>query len=429
MSWQPPSGSSDYFNFCATGSVDVPSNASGFQFPRTGNAYAGIAFSWQQSLPTGREYIEVGLTSSLITNKKYCGGYYVSRAENFLGACDRIGMYLDADSVFYFTGSYSPLIKTPQIENAAGNVITDTVNWVLIKGVFVAQGGERFLLLGNFRDSASTITVGPGPAYYYIDDVFIEEMQVDTANTGADNTICEGDSIQLGTAIGSGCIYTWQPAAGLSDSTAAQPLAFPAQTTTYILTVQDTSTGTICDWTSTDSVTVTVISFTPQLADAGTDATLCKGESVMLGTAPCGNCTYQWQPFSDLNDAALAQPIATPQQTTAYVLTMTDSFPPCGKTTTDTVNVFVDDCPQPEQPIEIYNIFTPNGDTRNDVFFIKNLPANSALQIFNRWGSRVYESGNYNNQWDGGGVPDGTYYYILVLPTKESYHGFVEIRR
>jgi gliding motility-associated-like protein len=430
LTWQPPSGSSDYYNVCGTTGVGVPSNNSGFQFPRTGNAYAGISFGWYQSLPIDREYLEVGLVTPLLSEKKYCGGYYVSLGEAVsANAVDRLGMYLDNDSVFYFSPFYSPIIKSPQVENAAGNVITDTVNWVLIKGVFVAQGGERFVVLGNFRDSASTTTVmvssfQPGAAYYYIDDVFIEEMQVDTANAGGDATICEGDSIQLGTAAGSGCIYTWQPAIGLSDTTVAQPTAAPAQTTTYILTAHDTSTGTLCDWTSTDTVTVTVIPFTPQTADAGADKTLCKGESVTLGTAPCSSCTYQWQPATWLSDATIAQPTATPQQTTAYVLTMTDSVPPCTRTTSDNVTVFVEDC-----TIEVFNIFTPNGDTKNDFFFIKNLPPNSALQIFNRWGGRVYESSNYNNQWDGGDVPDGTYYYILVLSGKETFHGFVEIRR
>ena len=103
---------------------------------------------------------------------------------------------------------------------------------------------------------------------------------------------------------------------------------------------------------------------------------------------------------------------------------MTDSVPPCGKTTTDTVNVFVQDC-----EVEVFNIFTPNGDDKNEYFHVNNLPANSALQIFNRWGNRVYNSSNYGNNWNGDGVPDGTYFYLLMLPDKKTYHGFVEIRR
>jgi hypothetical protein len=39
----------------------------------------------------------------------------------------------------------------------------------------------------------------------------------------------------------------------------------------------------------------------------------------------------------------------------------------------------------------------------------------SELHVFNRWGNKVFESKNYNNDWDGGGLPAGTYYYILDL--------------
>ncbi|MBK5284252.1 MAG: gliding motility-associated C-terminal domain-containing protein, partial [Bacteroidia bacterium] len=128
-------------------------------------------------------------------------------------------------------------------------------------------------------------------------------------------------------------------------------------------------------------------------------------------------------------------PIASPQQTTTYVLTVTSYPTECIApfSRSDTVTVIVEPpClppTPPEQSIEVYNIFTPNNDLKNEVFYIKNLPANSSLQIFNRWGMKVFSSGNYNNTWDGGGVPDGTYFYLLVLPDKEVIRGFLEIRR
>ena len=82
--------------------------------------------------------------------------------------------------------------------------------------------------------------------------------------------------------------------------------------------------------------------------------------------------------------------------------------------------------------VEIPNIFTPgNGDNKNDVFFIKNLEANpnSTLKIFNRWGNVVFESGNYQNNWDGDDLPDGTYFYSLSLKSGKSYQGTVKLLR
>ncbi|MGZ3754072.1 MAG: T9SS type B sorting domain-containing protein [Mucilaginibacter sp.] len=63
----------------------------------------------------------------------------------------------------------------------------------------------------------------------------------------------------------------------------------------------------------------------------------------------------------------------------------------------------------------IPNIFTPNNDGLNDVFKIKGLESypGSQLTIFNRWGNEVYRADNYLNNWDGGNLAEGTYYYIL----------------
>jgi len=63
----------------------------------------------------------------------------------------------------------------------------------------------------------------------------------------------------------------------------------------------------------------------------------------------------------------------------------------------------------------IPNLFTPNGDGLNDLFVIKNLLQYQGreLMVINRWGNQVYKSNNYNNDWDGGSLAEGTYYYIL----------------
>ncbi|HZY82200.1 MAG TPA: PKD-like domain-containing protein [Cyclobacteriaceae bacterium] len=78
--------------------------------------------------------------------------------------------------------------------------------------------------------------------------------------------------------------------------------------------------------------------------------------------------------------------------------------------------------------IFIPNIFTPNGDASNEVFYIRNLPADSKLLITNRWGKEVYKSSSYQNDWNGGDTVDGMYYYTLTLGS-QSYSGWVEILR
>jgi len=61
------------------------------------------------------------------------------------------------------------------------------------------------------------------------------------------------------------------------------------------------------------------------------------------------------------------------------------------------------------------NVITPNGDGNNDRLVIPdiNLFPGSKLSIYNRWGNEVYHSANYANDWEGKGLADGTYYYLL----------------
>ncbi|HHS95923.1 MAG TPA: gliding motility-associated C-terminal domain-containing protein, partial [Phaeodactylibacter sp.] len=89
-----------------------------------------------------------------------------------------------------------------------------------------------------------------------------------------------------------------------------------------------------------------------------------------------------------------------------------------------------------DAPCAVPSVITPNGDGLNDQFIIPCLPNNqgSKLSIFNRWGSEVYFSENYQNDWEGtfenSNLPSGTYYYIIWLNdglgTKLTGYVFIE---
>lgn len=75
---------------------------------------------------------------------------------------------------------------------------------------------------------------------------------------------------------------------------------------------------------------------------------------------------------------------------------------------------------QCEQVI-VYSGFSPNGDDVNDFFTIRGLEEypSHKLRIFNRWGNMIFEGENYQNNWDGdwngARVPQGTYFYMVEL--------------
>ncbi len=85
--------------------------------------------------------------------------------------------------------------------------------------------------------------------------------------------------------------------------------------------------------------------------------------------------------------------------------------------------------------MEILTGFSPNGDGVNDFFTIRGLQSfpDNELQIFNRWGSLVFQQKGYKNKWDGTfnnqNLPDGTYFYLLQAGGGQEYSGFVQINR
>lgn len=85
--------------------------------------------------------------------------------------------------------------------------------------------------------------------------------------------------------------------------------------------------------------------------------------------------------------------------------------------------------------ITIPNVFTPNGDGKNDVFEIPGLEnySNNQLTVMNRWGAAVYDKKSYQNDWDGHGLNEGTYFYLLKVQTSSGkwdvYKGYVTLIR
>ncbi len=78
-----------------------------------------------------------------------------------------------------------------------------------------------------------------------------------------------------------------------------------------------------------------------------------------------------------------------------------------------------------EDSLTFPNIITPNGDGFNDYFKVPNLDnyITNQLIIYNRWGKKVYDKEPYKpetDKWDGDGLPEGTYYYIL------KYQGYLK---
>ncbi|MDQ8053362.1 MAG: gliding motility-associated C-terminal domain-containing protein [Pedobacter sp.] len=232
-----------------------------------------------------------------------------------------------------------------------------------------------------------------------------------------DATVCANEPVQL--VAGGGTSYKWLPATGLSNPNIANPVARPAISTAYKVTISNGS----C---SVEKSVIIMVS-KAAVANAGKDKNVLKGKSVALeGKISGDNITsYYWAPSDYLDNPLSLNPIATPPVPMTYTL---HAVSDCNEATDEmTVEVFPD--------IQIPNAFTPNGDGINDVWGMPALATfkNPRLVVVNRFGIKVFESHN-NTAWDGKSkgkaVPPGTYYYTLYINNDyKLFQGWVLLTR
>ncbi len=117
--------------------------------------------------------------------------------------------------------------------------------------------------------------------------------------------ICPGSTYQFDASGGS--LYQWSPAEFLNDANIPNPIATINQTTVFTVIISD-SCGS-----DTLNVTLQVLEGG---SNASADTTICLGNSVPLFAS--GGSTYLWSPSAGLNNPTIANPIATPTQTTIY---------------------------------------------------------------------------------------------------------------
>jgi hypothetical protein len=165
-------GTPDLFNACNQKDFGVPINSAGYQNAHTGVGYAGF---YTYGANSAREYLEVQLTSPLTAGIAYRIEMYVSPSENAGVAIDAIGIYISNGRI---SNSDILLPFVPQISNPINIIISDTLGWTLVSGLYIAAGGENYITIGNFSNDNSTNILNFNPSgkhrgYYFVDDVSI----------------------------------------------------------------------------------------------------------------------------------------------------------------------------------------------------------------------------------------------------------------
>lgn len=295
-----------------------------------------------------------------------------------------------------------------------------------------------------------------------------------------DVVMCPGGQVQL-QATG-GTSYSWTPATGLSNPNVANPIASPAQTTTYAVEMRDA-----CGIPIYDEVTVEVAGDSV-FFDLGPDTTICEGQTLVLD-ATSSSSTYDWntgQAGALLSVSQPGQYAVTVTKTDTFCVaedfvqvgltplpraslgqdtilcegqslllrstfeegkplwqdgSMADTFRvrrsglyelavsnECG-TASDAIRVDIESC----REVYIPNAFSPNDDGRNDRFYLYDggdVQLVKTFSIYDRWGNQLFLRNNISPNdpregWDGTfrgkPMPPGAYVFFTELLFRDGH--------
>lgn len=211
-----------------------------------------------------------------------------------------------------------------------------------------------------------------------------------------DDTICAGDSVQLRAFSEKyslqNPVFTWSPNNAISNINDSIPIVFPTTTTTYNVNIKN---GNTCN-EQNYPIQITVLP--KPTVNALSDQTVPPGTTVLISANSPNNVTYHWTPSTNLSCDSCAQTDAIVQNSIIYTVTATDENQ-CKANATVKLQV-ISDCDL--KYIYIPNSFSPNGDGINDIFKVRSTILQSMhLEIYNRWGNKVFESDDINKGWDG----------------------------
>jgi gliding motility-associated-like protein len=304
------------------------------------------------------------------------------------------GMMLPIQNLFYGFGMGNGFFvnrSTDTIINPSIDTVTCFMSQVIL------QAGDYDDYLWSNGSIGRTLTVNQSGTYWvtgfkkcqiYMDTIHLDMVNFNAA-LGNDTVICPGDQLLLDASI-PGATYRWQD--GSSEAT---------------LTVNEAGTFSVAitkgSCTSHDSIQVNIED--PHMELASQDTLICAGSLITLHADAVPVSNYLWN-TGQTSDSIIVTKTGT------YSVTATNI---CG-TLSDSVTLTFEDC---SCPAFIPNVFSPNGDGKNERFEIKIScqVLQFDLSIYNRYGQRIYHTSDPQSGWDGQykGAPSdmGTYFYYL----------------
>ncbi len=229
----------------------VPASSFGYQWPRNGNNYLLSTIYFKPNSPqTGRGYPRNILKQNLQSGKTYCIKFYYCITNQSSAGIDGLGAYFGDITTDTISQCDKPIAYlTPQIQNPTNNILSDTLNWTLLTGTFVANGTEKYIMLGNFKSDLATNSIVINPTNlpliatdFLFDDVSVIDIDL-PAYAGPDiwgipfNTVYLGRLQDVG--IDEACMWYHLPNTTTAIDTAAGINVIVATTTQTYMVKQD----------------------------------------------------------------------------------------------------------------------------------------------------------------------------------------------
>lgn len=386
---------SQYYHQCSPRDYGIPNNGVGYQYSIDGNAYAGLVIIYDDSIGDGqRVFLGAQLLRPLTKNKLYRVSFMASPMDSLFDYFSHLGLRLFVNEPEYIgeeslrnLPNYAHIVDT--------NVLDCDKCWSKISGEVLADSAYNWIAIGNFYKlgyfNRMKIPNGKYSIYhpkfryggYYIDDVWVQEVQQLFANS---KRICKGDSAALWTyKLPTGSLWV----DGVQQYTVADTQwVKPQATTTYTIYTPDGE--------AFDSVTIEVYE-PPSQKILPIDTLLCRQPYITLNAFSSGS-EYLWSNKS-------TAPTINVSQRGLYKVQL--GLPNCRVYD----STFVEVC---EPTLFVPNAFSPNGDGINDEFKPVGVRVHSYhLQIYDRWGRKVFESFDIHQGWDGNGYPTDVYVYMI----------------
>ena len=281
---------------------------------------------------------------------------------NDTAICNNTSVQIFASGGNMYSWSPASLLSNPDIPNPIASPLSTTKYFVTVTG----------------NNSCSNI-----------DSVLVKINPLPVFSVSPNSSVCFKSSKQL--QASGGDTYLWSPSDGLDNPGISNPHATPGTTTSYTVTIHQNT----CNETGTLSTMVTVLPVPDVNATSSNDLTCSLGSSQLSAT---GAANYTWLPTSGLNNSNIANPVASPINTTLYQVIGKDIN---GCTNSDTVTVKADFSKNALYLLP--NSFTPNGDGINDCFGIKywGVVQNLDFRIYNRFGEMMFHTNDPSVCWDG----------------------------